>query len=62
LGFLFQIYPKGLPDIGDCYRFEGRYSSDKKESVVDTLANIANDKPPFVTAEDMLSSNRKKTE
>jgi hypothetical protein len=40
LGALFQIYPKGLPDIGECIRFEGQHSSNKKEKVIDTVSDI----------------------
>jgi hypothetical protein len=40
LGTIFQIYPKGLPDLGDCLRFEGHYSTKEKKNLKDTLSDI----------------------
>jgi hypothetical protein len=49
-----------LPGIGDCTRFDGQYSTNKKERFVDTIANITSERLPFITAEDMLLQNKKK--
>ncbi len=65
LGVIFQIYPKGLPEIGDASRIEAQYNTKKKEKLVDTIADIVDGgkegkKLPFVTAEEMLSKIMKK--
>ena len=62
LGAVFQIYPKGLPEIGDCTRIEGQYSTTEKEKavVVDIVTDIIDGKLPFITAEDMLLKSREK--
>ena len=59
LGALFQIYPKGLPELGDCARFENRLTTKKKVRMIDTLADIVSmdeegKKSPFVTAEELF--------
>jgi hypothetical protein len=40
MGTIFQIYPKGLPELGDCTRFEGHYSAKDKKKLKDTIADI----------------------
>ena len=67
LGVIFQVYPKGLPEIGDCTRIEAQYNTKKKEKLVDTIADIIDggkegNRLPFVTAEDMFSKIREKKE
>ncbi len=70
MGAIFQIYPKGLPEIGDCARFEAHYSTKDKKKLKDVIPDIIEwdngnsddreggekkgKKSPFVTAEDML--------
>jgi hypothetical protein len=59
LGTIFQIYPKGLPELGECTRVEGHYSTTEKNRLKDTISDIIDvdrkgKKSPFVTAEDML--------
>jgi hypothetical protein len=59
LGTIFQIYPKGLPELGECTRVEGHHSTTEKNSLKDTISDIIDvdrkgKKSPFVTAEDML--------
>ncbi len=43
LGTIFQIYPKGLPEMGICTRFEGHYSTREKKRLEDTLSDIIDD-------------------
>ena len=41
LGTIFQIYPKGLPELGGCARFEAHYSTkEKKKKLKDIIADI----------------------
>jgi hypothetical protein len=40
MGIIFQIYPKGLPELGDCTRFEGHYSTKDKKTLKDTIVDI----------------------
>jgi hypothetical protein len=59
LGTIFQIYPKGLPELGECTRVEGHHSTTEKKNLKDTISDIIDvdrkgKKSPFVTAEDML--------
>jgi hypothetical protein len=64
LGVVFQIYPKGIPEIGDCTRFEGHHRTNRKERLVDKIGDIVDvgyggeKKLPFVTAEELLSKIR----
>jgi hypothetical protein len=59
LGAVFQIYSKDMPDLDECLRWDGHYSTKKKEKVVETLANITGkEKLPFTTAEELLSKIR----
>ena len=70
LGVVFQIYPKGIPELGNCTRFEGQYSTNRKERLVDKIAEIVGGggdgsaegekKLPFVTAKELLSNLRDK--
>jgi len=67
LGVLFQIYPKGLPEIGDCIRIDGRFTTKKKARLVDMLADIVNmdkqgKKSPFVTADRLFEKEKEKLE
>ncbi len=39
LGTIFQAYPKGLPELGDCARFEGHYST-KEKKLKDVIPDI----------------------
>ena len=59
LGAVFQIYSKDMPDLGECLRWDGHYSTRQKERVVETVANITGKgKLPFTTAEELLSKIR----
>jgi hypothetical protein len=70
LGVVFQIYPKGMPELGECIRIEGHYRTNKKERLVDKIGDIVGGggggggnaegekKLPFVTAEELLSNIR----
>ena len=40
MGTIFQIYPKGLPDHGDCLRFEGRYITKEKKNLKDSISDM----------------------
>ncbi len=40
LGTIFQIYPKGLPELGDYTRFEGHYSTKDKKKLKDAILDI----------------------
>ncbi len=40
LGTIFQIYPKGLPDLGDCLRFEGQYITKEKKKLKDSISDM----------------------
>jgi hypothetical protein len=71
LGVIFQIYPKGLPELGDCTRFENRFTTKKKVNMVDTLADIVSEdqdeeayvkKSPFVTAEELFKKKIERME
>ena len=37
---IFQIYPKGLPDHGECLRFEGQYVSKYKKNLKDSISGM----------------------
>lgn len=63
LGVIFQIYPKGLPELGDCARIETKFTTQKKVKMIDMLADIVSEdedegkqgkKSPFVTAEELF--------
>ena len=59
LGAVFQIYSKHMPDLGECLRWDGHYSTRQKERVVETVAKITGkEKLPFTTAEELLSKIR----
>ena len=74
LGVIFQIYPKELPEIGECARFESKFTTKSKEKrMIDTLAELVNDdndedgaeqgkKSPFITAEEILKKVKEKIE
>lgn len=73
LGTIFQIYPKLLPYLGECLRFEGDYSTKEKRKMVDMVTDIVavtsdNDESdrgqrlPFVTAEEMLKKAKEEIE
>lgn len=41
LGTIFQIYPKGLPDHGECLRLEGHYiAKEKKKKLSDSIGDM----------------------
>ncbi len=41
LGIIFQIYPKGLPDHGECLRLEGHYiAKEKKKKLSDSICDM----------------------
>ncbi len=40
LGTIFQIYPNGLPDLGDCLRFEGQYITKEKKKLKDSISDM----------------------
>ena len=40
LGTIFQAYPKGLPELGDCARFEGYYITKDKKKLKDVIPDI----------------------
>jgi len=40
MGTIFQIYSKGLPDLGDCTRFEARYITKDKKKLKDVIWEI----------------------
>lgn len=61
LGTIFQIYPKVLPYLQDCLRFEGKFSTKAKKKMVDVITDIVTDADsgtsqgsPFVSAEELL--------
>ncbi len=64
LGVVFQIYPKGLPEVGNNLRIEGQYNTKENKKIKDLIPDIVMDKKekrsPFVTAEDLLLQNHKK--
>jgi len=43
LGATFQIYPKGLPELGECDRIEVKFTTKKKVRMTDTLADIVSE-------------------
>jgi hypothetical protein len=65
LGTLFQIYPKGLPDVENILRIEAKNTMKEKKKVVDAVSDIIESKrkskiegvggiSPFNTAEKLL--------
>jgi hypothetical protein len=68
LGTVFQIYPKILPYLEKCLRFEGNHSTKEKKKMVDMIEDIIatndgndnNHRLPFVTAEEMLKKSKEK--
>jgi hypothetical protein len=64
LGTVFQIYPKLLPYVGDCTRFEAKFSTREKVKMIDMIGDIVSGTQPikdgeapslpFVTAEELL--------
>ncbi len=40
LGTIFQIYPEGLPDHGDCIGFEGQYITKEKKNLKDSISDM----------------------
>lgn len=74
IGTVFQAYPKGIPDIGECTRFEGHYNTKEDKELKDIIPDVidkgnnSNDSEygstkdrknsPFVTAEELLKKNQ----
>ena len=40
LGTIFQIYPKGLPNHGDCLILESQYTTKEKKNLKDSISDM----------------------